>query len=541
MIQRSRRLLAGALVAVCTSGALVGCSSDAQRRARHQARAESFLEEGKPREALIELRSALKLDPKNSPLHFRIAQVFEGIGDLKEALFFYQEALRLAPEENAAALAIARLLLFDEPDRAAELIEGVLARHPDDANAYIRRSELALARGNTADALRDARLAVEKAPKSHMPHFQEGLVHRARVRERKLLRQPEDPQIFAEALKAFDEGLAVAPADAPVNEVVSGALERAYVFSEWVERRAEAGPAYRRALELAKEGQSLVEQLRVLREAQSYAQRVGDKELEHWALDTQIALDPRSYAAWARLAGLEPGDAVPKRLIETLPDDGRAHSLYARILWDRGREDEALAHLREVEGRVADPVPLRAAQAELLIEGERLDDARPLVEALEREQPERPETLDVASFLAMRERRYADAAGLLRKLIERRETARAQHRLAESEFRMRSYAPSLVAVNRALDLVGNEDERMQMLRLKARIEAASRDPEAALLTMRRLRRLRGGTLRPDDVPTLARALYATKRSDVARIVLREAIASETAVLGSFLLYLRHEA
>jgi tetratricopeptide (TPR) repeat protein len=59
--------------------------------------------------------------------------------------------------------------------------------------------------------------------------------------------------------------------------------------------------------------------------------------------------------------------------------------------------------------------------------------------------------------------------------------------------------------------------------------------------MRRLRRLRGGSLRPDDVPTLARALYATKRSDVARIVLREAIASETAVLGSFLLYLRHEA
>ena len=542
MRRHSVRLAASALLVLCAAGWLAACSSDAEKRARHEERAQQYLVEGKPREALIELRSALKLEPQNAALNLRIGEVLEGAGDLKEALFFYQEALRLSPEDDRAALAAARLLLFDEPKRAEELIEAAIKRHPDAAAGYIRRSELALARAKTPEALADARTAVEKEPANHMAHFQEGLVHRARIRERQLLKQPQDPQIFEDALAAFDKGLEVAPKDAPTDEVVRGAIERAFVLASWPARRAEAGAAFRRAVELARERGSVVEQVRALGETQRYAQKVGEAELERWALESQIALEPRTYGAWARLAGLGPNDdSVLKRMIEALPEDPSAHVLYARILSDRGREDEAVAHLREVEGRVSDPVPLRAAQVDLLVDRDQLDAARTLVEQLTKDYGDRPETLDAASLFAMRERRFADAAATLRKLLERRETPRVQMRLAEAEFQLKEYPPALVAVNRALELSGADEEKIQMLRLKARIEMASQDPEAAILTLRRVRRLRGGTFPPADVPMLARAFYATKRPDAARIALNEVLGSEDPPLQAALLYLRHEA
>jgi tetratricopeptide (TPR) repeat protein len=535
-----RRLAAGALLLLCASGGLASCSSDAERRARHESRAETFLAEGKVREGLIELRSALKLEPQSAALHLRIGEVLEGIGDLQEALFFYQEAMRLAPEDSKPALATARLLLFEEPERAQELIDGVIARAPDDALAYMRRSELALARARTDEALEAARTAVEKAPDEHMTHFQLGLVHRARIRERQLLRQPLEPRLFEEALAAFDRGLAVAAEDAPAGEVVRGAIERAFVFAAWDARKAETGPAFRRAVEIARERGSKVEEARALGETQKYAQDAGDEELERWALEAQIAFEPRTYAAWARLAGLSPDDdAVLKRLIETLPEDERAHVLYARILSDRGRDEEAVAHLREVEGRVGDPVPLLAARVEVLLERGELEEARALAHKLTAEHPERPQTLEASSLLAMRERRYAEAAATLRKLLERRETARAQLRLAEAEFRQRNLAPALVAVNRALELATLDEERISMLRMKARIEIASGDPEAGLLTLKRVRRLNRGIV-PVDVPMLARALYATKRNESARAVLDDALGKDDVPLTAVLLYLRHE-
>lgn len=527
-------------VLLVSAALLAACSSDEQRRADHVARADEFLAQGKSSEALIELRSALQLDPQNADLNFRIGETLEFSGALADALFFYQEALRLAPQENRAALAAARLLMFEEPDRAQELIAGVLARDPGEPLAYMRRSELALVRGNTVDALEDARTAVEKAPNSHMAHFQEGVVQRARVRERRLLGQDDDPKIFEEALAAFDEGLEVAGPEAPVREVVRGAIERALVFAAWKDHGAEAASAYRRAVEIARERASVPEELIALGETRNYGQAIGDVALERWALDAQIELEPRTYPAWARLAVITDDPSVPERLIETLPDDELAHAFYARILWARGNKDEAMAHLREVEGKLADPVPIRSLLVELLIESGRLDDARTIVVGLSQEHADRPETADVVSLLAMREARYTDAVEALKKLVERRDSAHAQLRLAEAQLRLGDTARALEAANRGITLVGEGADKLPLLRLKGRIEIVSGDNEAGISTFRLVRRTYGG-ISPDDVPILARAFYDTGRNDAARSFLADTLALDDPPLAATLLFLAQES
>jgi predicted Zn-dependent protease len=55
-----------------------------------------------------------------------------------------------------------------------------------------------------------------------------------------------------------------------------------------------------------------------------------------------------------------------------------------------------------------------------------------------------------------------------------------------------------------------------------------------------VRRLRRGTFLPADVPMLARALYETKRPELARAALAEVLATENPPVQAVMLYLRHE-
>ena len=67
MRQRSARPLATALVAGLVVFGLGACSSDESKFARHLESAREFEEEGKNKEALLELRSALQKDPDFLP------------------------------------------------------------------------------------------------------------------------------------------------------------------------------------------------------------------------------------------------------------------------------------------------------------------------------------------------------------------------------------------------------------------------------------------------------------------------------------------
>jgi Flp pilus assembly protein TadD len=87
-----------AALVFCTSLPLAGCSRDA---ASHRESAEQHLAEGQLREALLELRSALKLEPNDAETNFRIAEIAENLGKLEDAAFFYGETLRLDPDRTA--------------------------------------------------------------------------------------------------------------------------------------------------------------------------------------------------------------------------------------------------------------------------------------------------------------------------------------------------------------------------------------------------------------------------------------------------------
>ena len=102
----ARIVIAGFLAAV-----VVGCQDDASRLEGHLERAGQYMEEEQFREAIIELKSALQIDPNHAPAHDGLAQSYLGNGQVKEAYWELSETVRLDPGNVKARLNYAAVSL----------------------------------------------------------------------------------------------------------------------------------------------------------------------------------------------------------------------------------------------------------------------------------------------------------------------------------------------------------------------------------------------------------------------------------------------
>jgi tetratricopeptide (TPR) repeat protein len=97
-----------------------------------------YLSQGKYNEAVIELRSAISLNPQLADAHYQLALVYLTVGQLRDASQEIQKTVALQPGNLAAQLKYGNLLLverkFDEARAAAELI---LKQEPANVRAQI--------------------------------------------------------------------------------------------------------------------------------------------------------------------------------------------------------------------------------------------------------------------------------------------------------------------------------------------------------------------------------------------------------------------
>ena len=93
-----RRVAASLRAALLALLVLCACSDSET----HLARAETYKAEGKYKEALIELRSALKLDPQSAETNFQIAWTLLHLNRPVGAVFFFRETQRLDPSRTDA-------------------------------------------------------------------------------------------------------------------------------------------------------------------------------------------------------------------------------------------------------------------------------------------------------------------------------------------------------------------------------------------------------------------------------------------------------
>jgi tetratricopeptide (TPR) repeat protein len=518
-------VLAAALLALTVAGS--GCSTHAERREQHLSRAAAFEAEGKLREALIELRSALKLDPQSAEINFRLAEVLEQGGQLTDAIFFFGEARRLDPEFSEAALREATLLVFDDLDRMEELVEGVLSREPDNDHAHVVRSRLELARNDVDAALQSALTAVELAPEKPWTHQQLGKVHQARIQIAQLEEggTPSE-ELYRAAAESFRRAAEHASQELRWREE----LEVAKVLAAWPGKEEEATEAFRSVLESAEKATQAGALATALQEAAGFAERRGDDELTRWVLERHLEVAPSALPSWTRLAILEErasggGIAVMDRMIEALDGSPDAHVRYVQFLLSTQRKEEAFAYLEKVAASHADRPEVLASQSNFLLGLGYAEKAGEVVASLERRHPDHPSTARARAQMALAEDRVEEAVEALRAALDRGgESAEMQRLLARAEARLGNLHAALEAITRSLELSRGEPEfPEQSHRLKVHLAARVGDCAAAMQSLMALRRTER-SLGVLERVHMAHCMYETGRRELGRRLLVDLLA-----------------
>ena len=91
------RLYRTAMIAQLAASAL-SCTSDEERFQEHMDKAEVYRQQEQVREAALELRQALKLQPQSALVNERLANLYRESRQFENAVFFYREAQTLDPQ-----------------------------------------------------------------------------------------------------------------------------------------------------------------------------------------------------------------------------------------------------------------------------------------------------------------------------------------------------------------------------------------------------------------------------------------------------------
>jgi len=530
------RRVALALVAC----AWLACSSNEERRDQHLAQAETYLSGGKLREALVELRSALRVDPNNAETNFRIAKLLHAQAQLGDAIFFYGETLRLDPARDDAALELAGLLIFDDRERARELVDGVLAKNPDSAAAFVTRSKVEAAEQNVEAALAAATTAIELAPEDPAAHMQRGKVQQMRILEAQTQKKPVEDAAFEAAIASFTRA-----ADLSAEEVkYLGLGDRARVLAAWPGHGSEAQQAFLEALEAGRRSGSREALRQMIAYGLSFARQSQRVALLETLLGALVESEPLNLSAWSELARLKErsggkADEVFAQMLEASPDDPRVHVFYASELSGRDRTDEAVEHLRREAERGVDPPELRGALVNLLHANLRHDEAAQELARLEADHPDHPRTLLARAQTAAQQGRLTDAVRELRELTGRHADPAALQMLASLESRLGNRTGALAAADRALELMPPGDFPLNTMRLKGRLQAETGDCNGALTSFRRIAR-RGDQLDRKEQVLQIHCLYEIGRSDAGRKLLEKLVAKKRPSLDAIFEFERQE-
>ncbi len=540
-----------ALLAVLCLAALAACSSDEEKLKRHLERGQAYRSERKYDEALIEFRSALQLDPKSAPANFAIAETLSDKEDYVSALFFYRETRRLDPSRTDAAIAEAGILIGGQAGEAGRIIDAVLEKEPTNALAYARRAEIELAKRDIPAALTAAMTASELAPDDPLPRMHVGRAHQMELQiamtQQKAGKGPGPTDAdYEKTIAAFDQAIALAekqPKSSDQEHMMAGALfERARVLASWPGHEGEAEPAYRKVVEFTAPSDDRRLATSAILSTTRYARAAGNADLEEWATERLLAIEPDRVEVWEELAAVTgrkggSADAVYARMIETIPKSGRAHVAYAGSLARAGKSDEAVAHLQKVADEGLEPAVTLSALADLYTQLGRLDDAARVVDRLQREHPDEPGTIMAKAQRAVAQGRLADAATALRDLAGKHDSDDVQHRLAWVEFVLGDFQAAAQAANHAIELHGGSWPEAE--RVRAQIRAATHDWTGALTSLRAVEQGRL-TLSASEQVLAANALYQLGSEKPARAILDRLLALPEPPLEAVTLFVQRE-
>ncbi|MBY0399913.1 tetratricopeptide repeat protein, partial [Myxococcota bacterium] len=494
-----RPLLLSILILLLTAP-LSGCRSDQQRLEDFLSRGDAQAAKRAFREAALEYKNAIQIDPNHALAHWRLAEVLLDQGAVREGLWEVREAVRLDPTNREATLRLAQLLILSRDlDEGLATLDRVLAEDPMSAQATLLRAQALEAKNELEPALDAYRAGLALAQGTDDEASALRLLASYHTRRG----DPISAGPYYERLVEIDGDSASWIAMAQHHRRVGKAAEAELAHRKSVEvaKPRERVQAYAALAGFLYESDQIAEGVKVLQEGIGAAEE---------SLDLTYLL-----ARFYNLQGAhELADELIRKSAAAATEDVRPHLVLSSYEAGRGRPAEALAAVEKA--LTIDPKNLEALiwRAELLVDrGQRDQDEAVLQEARKRideilgSQPDQPEALVVRAKIELAQAHPKEALEALTVAIAARpDWAIPHHRAATVHAMLGDWPASRAEAARAIELDPTlVDARAQLVRAHQALGEHEYAIEAAQKALRD---------RPDDVELrtrLAESLFASNR------------------------------
>lgn len=162
---------------------LGACSLSPQAQMqKYMSNGAKYATEGKPREAVIQFRNAVELDPKSAAAHYQLARTYLGLNNTEGAFKQLKEVAALDPANSDAQLQLASLMIIRrEYNEAQTVLRKVLKTNTSNtqvnARAHAMLGERFAATRNISEAVQELEKAIALAPERQEFYEALGAIH----------------------------------------------------------------------------------------------------------------------------------------------------------------------------------------------------------------------------------------------------------------------------------------------------------------------------------------------------------------------------
>ena len=378
-----------------TVGGLTACTDPETSKARYIEEGRRLLEQGDYERARVSFKNVLQIDPKDPEGHYWMAQTYERLGKLKQAVGHLRAALEESPDYLDAKYKLARIYfgarIYDE---AGKLVGEILASQPDRVDALVLRAAIRASQGDTEKARADLQQALKLKPfDPEAVRIQAALDWREGNKE--------------QALEWLHKGLNAHPDD----QTLQMALAEFLVASG---KAAEAIPLYRKLIE--QQPQQLVHRLRLVQALMVLKKTDESEAVLREAVKVMEDNQPAINALLEFETKVRGDEATLKeldRLIGEYPEDSRLRFMQVGIYLKRNNPEKARSVLQQIIARFGEEQAALKAKnmlAEMAIRGGDKDQAKKLIEEVLKQSPQDSTALALRGRITLMEGGSADNA-----------------------------------------------------------------------------------------------------------------------------------
>ena len=136
---------------------LAGCSKESQIE-RHWKKGETYFSENKFREAVIEYKNVIQLDPGHSQAHYKLGMACLKMGMITEGVAAMTRAVEINPDLLDARHQLGGLhLLSRDTKKAREQAEFILTKDANNSLAHLLLSNVYLLENNLDEAISEGK------------------------------------------------------------------------------------------------------------------------------------------------------------------------------------------------------------------------------------------------------------------------------------------------------------------------------------------------------------------------------------------------